>query len=405
MLTMKAAAQAFDATCARWRDLYQAALRQADLQNQIIRDASRSAGDKRQAERLRREAEAQLKLLTEVDSFAQSDFYSYRYFATEGFLPGYSFPRLPISAFIPGRRNRQRDEFLSRPRFLAVTEFGPRAIIYHEGSRYLINQIIMPVSMSEEDEPLTTQVKQCGHCGYLHPVGNGRDYDVCERCGMPLEAPLEALLRLQNVVTQRRDRINSDEEERQRLGYDIRTGVRFTEKEGHALVQSAVVRAVYQDTPLALLTYAPTATLWRINLGWARRKNKNRHGFVLDIERGYWARNEQVEDDPVDPLSERTKLVIPFVEDSRNCLLFEPLIPLSIEQMTSLQAALKRAIEVRYQLEDNELAVEPLPDSFNRRLLLFYEAAEGGAGVLRRLVDEPEALACDRPGCPGSLPF
>ena len=31
----------------------------------------------------------------------QSDFYSYRYFASEGFLPGYSFPRLPLSAFIP----------------------------------------------------------------------------------------------------------------------------------------------------------------------------------------------------------------------------------------------------------------------------------------------------------------
>ena len=37
-------------------------------------------------------------------SLYQSDFYSYRYFASEGFLPGYNFPRLPLSAFIPGRR-------------------------------------------------------------------------------------------------------------------------------------------------------------------------------------------------------------------------------------------------------------------------------------------------------------
>jgi len=61
--------------------------------------------------------------------------------------------------------------------------------------------------------------------------------------------------------------------------------------------------------------------------------------------------------------------------------------------VASLQAALKNAIRVQYQLEDNELAVEPLPDPDNRRMILFYESAEGGAGVLRRLVDEPQALS------------
>ena len=53
------------------------------------------------------------------------------------------------------------------------------------------------------------------------------------------------------------------------------------------------------------------------------------------------------------------------------------------------QAALKRAIQVEFQLEDHELAAEPLPTADARNVLLFYEAAEGGAGVLRRLVDDP----------------
>jgi very-short-patch-repair endonuclease len=61
--------------------------------------------------------------------------------------------------------------------------------------------------------------------------------------------------------------------------------------------------------------------------------------------------------------------------------------------MASLQSALKNAIQTRYQLEDNELAVDPLPGKDERRVLLFYEAAEGGAGVLRHLVDEPDAFA------------
>jgi len=388
-VTMANIVHAFNQTCERWRGLYWSALKQAKVQEDIRRDPTRSSGDKRQAERLRREALSQIDLLTDVGSLAQSDFYSYRYFATEGFLPGYSFPRLPISAFIPARRVQQRDEFLSRPRFLAISEFGPRAILYHEGSRYLINQVIMPVT-DDEDGPLTTQIKQCSHCGYIHPVKGGRDYDLCQRCGMPLDLPLHSLLKLQNVVTRRRDRINADEEDRLRLGYDIRTGVRFNERDGQLDVHTAVVRHAGQD--LIALTYAQTATLWRINLGWARRKQKQQFGFVLDIERGYWGRNEQSEDDPDDPMSERTRRVIPYVEDNRNCLLFEPLIGLEGPQMASLQAALKRAIEAVYQLEENELAAEPLPDGDNRRMLLFYEAAEGGAGVLRQLVDDPAAL-------------
>ena len=163
-------ARQFDRACERWRGLYRSALAQATAQDRIIRDASRPLADKQQAERLRREAEQQLKLLTETEDFAQSDFYSYRYFASEGFLPGYNFPRLPLSAFIPARRTTQREEYLSRPRFLAISEFGPRAVVYHEGSRYLINRVILPV---RDDELLTTQAKQCGQCGYLHPIPDG----------------------------------------------------------------------------------------------------------------------------------------------------------------------------------------------------------------------------------------
>jgi hypothetical protein len=109
--------------------------------------------------------------------------------------------------------------------------------------------------------------------------------------------------------------------------------------------------------------------------------------------RGYWATNEiAAEDDVDDPMPARVTRVIPFVEDRRNCLLIEPIGSLAAPVMASLAAALKSAIQVRYQLEDSELAVEPLPDDNNRRLLLLYESAEGGAGVLRNLLDEPLAI-------------
>ena len=46
-----------------------------------------------------------------------------------------------------------------------------------------------------------------------------------------------------------------------------------------------------------------------------------------------------------------------------------------------------------YQLEDGELAAEPLPNADTRRLILLYESSEGGAGILRQLVEDPRALA------------
>ncbi|MDP9485383.1 MAG: DUF1998 domain-containing protein, partial [Actinomycetota bacterium] len=384
--------RAFDRSCERWRALYRAALAQAETQNKIVRDASRSQRDKEQAARLRREAEAQLNLLiSEGEGVSFSDFYSYRYFASEGFLPGYSFPRLPISAFVPGSgRRHNREEFLSRPRFLAVSEFGPRASVYHEGARYMINRVILE---RDEQEVLTSRAKQCESCGYFHPIpGQDDGPDLCENCGAALGAQLRQLFRLQNVSTVRRDRINSDEEERQRLGYELRTGVRFAGRNGDLSARTAAVKA--GERVIATLTYGSAATLWRINLGWTRRKNKDQHGFVLDTERGFWARTDQeTTNDPEDPLSNSTQRVIPYVEDTRNCLMLRLEEDQAPEVLASLQSAFKNAIQVAYQLEDNELAAEPLPSRYDRRMLLFYESAEGGAGALRRLIDDPGSLA------------
>jgi len=384
----------FEQACERWRDLYRAALSQRDIQNRIIGDASRSTEDKKLARRLRQEAESQIELLLESDNVMQSDFYSYRYFASEGFLPGYNFPRLPLSAYIPGRRKvKNRDEFLSRARFLAISEFGPRNIIYHEGSRYVIHKVILPVNPSPENELTTYSAKLCPACGYMHPISGSAGPDLCQRCDQPMDPPLKSLFRLQNVATKRRDRINSDEEERTRQGYDLRTVIRFDERDGMPSHRTALVEA--NGETLALLTYCQVGTIWRINLGWRRRKNKDQYGFLLDTERGYWAKNEQDpnEDESQDSLSKQISRVIPYVEDRRNCLIVQTADLLNIMEMASLQAALKNAIQIYYQLEENELAAEPLPDFDQRRQILFYESAEGGAGVLRRLLDESQDLA------------
>ncbi|MGD0039049.1 MAG: DEAD/DEAH box helicase [Isosphaeraceae bacterium] len=384
--------QNFEAACERWRSLFRAAKAQWNYQNQVIADVARQP-QWEEAKRLRREAEAQIALLTDAGNVVQSDFYSYRYFASEGFLPGYNFPRLPLSAFIPARKRVQgRDEFLSRPRFLAITEFGPRSIIYHEGSRYIVNKVILPVA--DGDGAITQSAKQCRSCGYIQELAPGEaGDDLCQNCGQVNLQRLDNLLRLQNVATKRRDRITSDEEERTRLGYEIRCGLRFKNVGG--VLECRTGEVTKDGQPFFKLIYGDAATIWRINLGWRRRSNKDRYGFVLDREKGFWQSSDQLpaEEDPGDPMGTKTDRVVPFVEDRRNCLILEPAERLDEVVFTSLQSALKKAIQAVYQLEDNEIGSEPLPSPDDRRQILFYEASEGGAGVLRRLLDEPDAFA------------
>jgi len=384
----------FEKACERWRTLYRAALKQMERQSRIIRDASRESREREAAKRLRAEAEAQRDLLIDDSGDQQSDFYSYRYFASEGFLPGYNFPRLPLSAFLPGRRRRRgNDDFLSRPRFLAISEFGPRSLIYHEGSRYVVNKVILPVD--REDASIMRRAKICESCGYLHPLEDEPGPDLCHSCGEALEHEWPNLFRMQNVATRRRDRINSDEEERFRLGYELRTGVRFATRHGALSVRTAFLSDEAEgEEPLVLLKYGAAATLWRMNLGWRRRKQKEIRGYQVDVERGFWAKNQEVddEDDRDDPMSPRIERVVPYVEDTRNALIVRPRKGLTSGQMASLESALKTAIQVLYQLEDREIGSEPLPSSTDRRTLLFYEASEGGAGVLRQLAEDPQAL-------------
>lgn len=385
-------AQTFDQACDRWRDLYRAAVQQRTLQNQIIGDHTKRAEEQARAKSLRAQAESQIQLLTNSANLFEGDFYSYRYFASEGFLPGYNFPRLPLSAFIPARRGRRgKDEFLSRPRFLAIAEFGPRAVVYHEGSRYRIHKVNL--AATEDGEGLTPEtMKICSQCGYGHQVRDGAGPDVCDHCRQPLQATdiLGDLVRLQNVSAKRDDRITSDEEERRRTGFELRTTCRFAKVDGRDDVYPADI--LLGDDRIATLRYGDAATIWRINFGLQRRQNPNQRGFRLDTVTGFWESNQEDERDAADPMGTDVRRVVPYVEDRRNLLILRLSSPQSAAVLASLQSALKQAIQRLYQLEATELAVEPLPTRNDRRAILLYEAAEGGAGVLRQVAEDPTAL-------------
>ena len=384
----------FDAACDRWRGLYRAAVRQRALHHAIIGDHSRPEHERNHSRRLRAQAESQIRLLTEAEGVYEGDFYSYRYFATEGFLPGYNFPRLPISAYVPARRGRTgRDEYISRPRFLAISEFGPRALIYHEGARYRVYKVNLDFGSDaiEDTHHLATEtMKRCSHCGYAHLEAGGANLaEMCDGCGSALDTSsrIDGLVQLQNVSLRLAQRITCDEEERQRFGYNLVTSYRFPEVNGRLDRRDAQV--LCDGVPVLTLGYGDATDLWRVNLGWSHQDGHQPRGFNLDVERGYWSRNQADAADTDDAMSEgRVMRVVPFVRDTKNALVmrFEP--PRSGPETASLQAAFKQAIQQHFQLEPRELSCEPMPSRRERKEVFFYEVSEGGAGVLRQLVDD-----------------
>lgn len=376
----------FDQGCDRWRNLY----RDADIQLQTARQTIDkvtggliSAEERNHAEAQEREAKRQIDLLVgqthQGRNQSQLEFYPYRYFAAEGFLPGYNFPRLPVRAYIQAG---QDGEFVSRPKGVAIREFAPQNVLYYEGNKFQISKTRIPVKGIESGYQ---RVAVCPHCGYFH-TGDAYDHHLCDNCqgkiapdhcGNP--AKLNHVLQMETMLTRRRERITCDEEERLKYGYNVTTHFRFDpQKQERALV-------VAEDaTPLLEITYGDTANILRLNRGL--RSSPDR-GFKVDSTTGIWgdARSE----DQADTLHREVYLM---VEDVCNVLLIKA-IPLPTQDadqfLATLQYALERAIQAVYKLEENELASERLGQG---QYLLFWEASEGGAGVLSQILENPAAF-------------
>ncbi len=400
--TVRAAAERFDRALDRWRGLFRAALVDQAEQNRRVLDHTLSEHDRKAAVRRRREAETQLNLLKNETVDAKSvlsDFYPYRYLASEGFLPGYSFPRLPLAAYIPASGRRFGDgDYLQRPRFLAIREFGPGALIYHEGSRYQVTRIQLPPDAS--GDVVTTTAKRCSSCGYHHEEKDNAD--KCDMCNEPLREQTSGLLHLHTVYTRRRERISSDEEERRRAGFRLVTSYRFRDHGERPGRRDAIVSD--DRGTLATLTYGDSATVRITNIGRLRAAENEPLGFWLDPADGRWMNERDAAEASGDssemPVVDadgnekrRKKRVIPYVEDRRNILVVKLAEALPEATALSLMYALERGIEAAFELEDAELTSELLPpDKGDRDRMLFTEAAEGGAGVLRLLQADPTAL-------------
>jgi hypothetical protein len=299
-------------------------------------------------------------------------------------------------AYIPATNDgRGRQTYLQRPRFLALSEFGPRSLVYHEGRAYRVVRAMLSLNhqtSATADVRLPTKtVRICKACGAGHWTDEA---SMCHACSASLgDAEIvNHTYRIENVSTQPAERITANDEERQRQGFELQTTFELAVRDGRHDRRDGTIRDT--EGNIARLTYGPGSTITRINKGLRRRKDKTKLGFFIDPISGWWKESPDEEENSRDPTTSPRQPIVPIVRDHKNALLLQPQGPeLSQVTLTTVQHALLRGIEAVFQLEEGEILAEPMPQRDVRTGFLFYEATEGGAGVLTRLVAEPERLA------------
>lgn len=387
----------FDRSLNRWRILYKNAILQFRAANAIIENRIFADNhDKiREAKASRRQAERQMELLLNdskenssrynnskptKSSSNQSEFYPYRYLAAEGLLPGYNFTRLPIRAFLENKEGS--GEFVSRPRSIALNEFGPRNVIYHDGSKYRIDRVII-----SEAEAKIEKARISPFTGYIL-MKDQYNYNVDPLVNIELNQNMDEythndLIEMTETKAYELQRITCQEEERMRKGYDTRTY--FSVEGGFDSITESHVNL--DKEKLLHIHSIPAARLVHINFKW---KSSSEKGYALNLKNGYWQSKEQEMQAGQSDDVKRIKL---FTTTTANVLYLQPIKSLPLEGgsagIITLMYALKRAIESHFQVESNEIGATIMGEGDTPNMLI-YEAAEGSLGVLSQVVESPE---------------
>jgi len=378
----------FESSLGRWWLLYKSAVNQFKTANEIILNRIYADNHEKikQAKYSRKQAERQLELLLNDSNDSrngnqgsQSEFYPFRYLAAEGFLPGYNFTRLPIRSFMENREGS--GEFVSRPRIIALNEFGPRNVIYHDGAKYRVDRILLA-----EAEAKLEKAKISPYTGYIL-MKDQYNYNVDPIVNMELSQGMDKfthpdLVNMTETKAYELQRITCQEEERTRRGFDIRTY--FAVEGGFESITEAIVKL--EQKKLLHIHAIPSARLVNISFKW---RSSPENGYALNLKNGYWQTKKQETEEGNNDDIRRIKL---FTTLTANALYIQPVESLALQGgkdgVITLMYALKRAIENFFQIEANEIGATVMGEGEVPNLLI-YEAAEGSLGVLSQIVDNP----------------
>ena len=376
----------------RWRSLFRAASAMIERATLTINDPTiaSTSNEAWEAKRMLaiggRQRDLLLNVSEKTKSQGESEFYVYRYLAAEGFLPGYNFTRLPLRAYI-GKKNQEKGIYISRPRFIALKEFGPGNQIYHDGAKFRVTRL-----QFTETDLKTHSLKFSKKTGYawLNEEATGINNDPLTGAALKGEDQMgvynKMLLEMVETDTWPVERISSEEEDRLSAGYEMEQY--FNYPKGIESTRRTTLKA--SGHPLLNLTFGQATRLIQINKKWKRSKEQGQ-GFLIGRTSGKWLK--QVDLDLDDRKKDPALTVHLYTTDTADSLYIQPVKALELDEdgIITLTYAIKRAIERVFQLEESEMNVWFMgPD--DARNILIYEASEGSLGILSQLIEDGSKL-------------
>jgi superfamily II DNA/RNA helicase/very-short-patch-repair endonuclease len=309
-----------------------------------------------------------------------SEFYTFRYLASEGFLPGYNFTRLPIRVFLGGK---DRNESISRPRFIGLKEFGPNNLIYHNGGKYKVNRItpndvsldLMEIKISKETN--------YAYLGKEDGKGKNQDPITGSQFTSSNIELYQNLLELEEAQSENSERISCMEEVRTSEGYVTEMYLNSTD----GLMDATKIRLTVDGDEMMKLFYAPAAKLILLNKKWKRAKED---GFDIGTKSGFFKSKKQVEKQTAEDPNQNIML---YTYDTSDVLYIQPIksLGLSDNGVVTMQYAIEKAIEQHYNIEPVEIAAKLMGSDENKNIML-YESSEGSIGVLKDIARNPAIL-------------
>lgn len=379
----------FDKALDRWRILYKLAQTQIEEASTIINNRiyGENSKEKKDAHirQLRGEFLRDMLLGKDIDkSHEENEYYPYRYLASEGFLPGYNFTKLPRRAMLQ-YKNSDKTEFVSRPKSLALREFGPQNLIYNNGSKFRVTRMMLT------EEPLPHKFYYNPKTGVIYKDQENVEHQTDIITGESLDGVSRLIdgycIESQDMIAQESERITCQEEERSRKSYITKTY--FSADDARAIKECELKIG---ENHLANIRYIPACRLTYI----LESKNETYgNGFAFDTQTGDWVSMDRVAKIQRDASqhpenANRLKFVKLFTETTANAIYIQPMKALGLRdkgEVRTFMYAFKQAIEDVFQVEGSEIGAEIMGEEKTPNVFI-YENAQGSLGVLSRLVDD-----------------